>query len=521
MPQTFDWQNAPSQEAQAGDWLAAPPPRPGEQPMASIVSQSGHMPMAQVVPMGSAVGSYDDDEEENSYTSGDYGYGRKKNKFLVILIFLVVLLLGAGVFGYWLVQQNVNRAMAELRKQYDDSLAKGRWEDVVTTGNELKEKTKNAAEIKEIDLGIAWSQLKRQISQTQITSKETLRQAVSALITFYRANKSDPNFSKYRKDLTESAYQLVKAGSAFLETHPDSSLHDAIKPLLDTAKEAGSELSDKDQLKQWADEAEMKYQGARTAIDANLAKTNWMGRLQDVLAKENLGQIDAVETEYQDLLNKHPLLKNDNELSAKRDSLRQVEPGWVKFSASSTPPIANKPSFGPSIRICPPLKTAEGVQDDKNVVLAMTRGTLYGLSARTGKDRWALRVGQEVRELPPRVSLGGEAPDLAFVVTTEDAGQNYLSQMNLLTGERNWTRKLAGPCPAGPLLISNNRLVVPLKETIALVEAGTGKMSGYYTISGYDISSQPTHDKTRDRLFVPVDRGRIFVIDLTGANASG
>lgn len=512
-PQTIDWQNPPAQEAQAGDWLAAPPPRPGEQPMAGIVHQSGQMPMAQVIPMGSAGG----DDEESSYTPGDYGYGKKKkNKFLVVLIFLVVLLIGAGGFGYWLVMQNLKTAMAKLKEQYKESLEKKRWEEVVDKGNTFLGQTKDNAEIKEAEFSVSWAQLQQKVGQSQLTSKEKIRNAISELITFYRVNRQDPNFTPFRKDFTESSYQVVKTGAVFLETNPDSSLHDAMQPLLDTAKEAGSELSDKDQVKQWADEAQAKYLGARTAIDASLAKTNWMGRLQDVLAKENLGQIDSLQSEYQDLVKKHPLLQSDNDLLSKLDNLKQVEPAWVKYTSSNSAPVANKPTFGPSIRICPPVKTPDGVQDDKNIVLAMTRGTLYGLSARTGKDRWALRVGQDVRELPPRVSLGGEAPDLAFVVTTEDAGQSYLSQMNLLTGERNWTRKLPGPCPGGPLLISNNRLVVPLKETIAIVEAGTGKMSGFYTISGYDISSQPAHDKARDRLFVPVDRGRIFVFDLTG-----
>ncbi|HQR08254.1 MAG TPA: PQQ-binding-like beta-propeller repeat protein [Gemmatales bacterium] len=509
-PQTFDWQNAPAQEAQSGDWLAAPPPRPGEQPMATIVNQSGQMPMAQLVPMGSVVGG------DNDYSAGDYGYGRKKNKFLVILIFLVLLLIGAGGFGYWLVMQNTKKGMEAKKQQYNESLQKRHWDDVIAIGTNIKETSKDPADTKEVELGIAWSQVQLQLNPTQLTSKEKIRNGISELLTFFRTHRSNANFSSFRKDFTEAAFHMVNTGAAFLETNPDSSLYDALQPLLETAKEAGSELSDKDLVKQWADEAQAKYVTARTAIDASLAKTNWIGRLQDVLTKENLGQIDTVQSEYQDLVKKHPLLQTDSDLTSKLDNLKQVEPGWVKYTASNSAPVANKPTFGPSIRICPPVKTPEGVQDDKNVVLAMTRGTLYGLSARTGKDRWALRVGQDVRELPPRVSLGGEAPDLAFVVTTEDAGQSYLSQMNLLTGERNWTRKLPGPCPGGPLLISNNRLVVPLKETIAIVEAGTGKMSGYYTISGYDISSQPAHDKMRDRLFVPVDRGRIFVIDLTG-----
>ena len=186
-------------------------------------------------------------------------------------------------------------------------MIKKRWDEVITKGNAYKEKINDAAEIKEVDLAIAWSQLQQQLNPNQLTSKEKLRAAIGELQTFYRANRADTNFSKYRKDLVESAYQLVKIGADFLTANPDSNLHDAFQPLLEMAKDAGNELSDKDQVKQWEDETKAKYAGARTAIDAQMAKSNWLGRMQDVLAKENLGQIDALQAEYQDLIKQSSL----------------------------------------------------------------------------------------------------------------------------------------------------------------------------------------------------------------------
>lgn len=511
---TVDWQNAPAQEAQEGDWLAAPPPVfTGQPPMAGVIQPNQEYEVAEEY-AGSEYASTD-------YSAGDYSYGKKKNKFLIILIGLFVLLIGAGFFGYWLYMQNVNRGMAELKKKFAENVDKRHWEDAMLVGKNLREKLTDPNEIKDIDFSIALSELQQQLSPSQLKTKEQIDRGIATLLQFFKNRQSDPGFKTYRKELTESAFNLVKVGSEYLETNPDSSLHDTLQSVLKVANESGNSLTDKDQVQAWATEAEKKYQGARTVIDATLAKKNWQARLDDVLSKENLGQIDAVQTEYQDLVKKHPLLLNDADLAGKLNSLKQVEPAWVKYNPSSSAPIANKPSFGPSIRICPPIKTPEGIQDDSGIVLAMARGTLYGLSARTGKDRWALRVGQDVRDLPPRVSLGGNIPDLAFVVTTEEAGQTYLSQMNLVSGERNWTRKLPSACPAGALLISNNRLVVPHKETVSLVEAGTGKMTGSYTISGYEISSLPVHDKARDRLFIPVDRGRIFVLDLATKKCVG
>ncbi len=522
-PRTYDWQNPPpSQEAQEGDWLSAPPPAPGQMPMASVVQP----PMASVMPYGQAgtpmasVVSTGSDNDDSSYTPGDYGYGKKKNKFLIILIGLVILLLASGAFGYWLIQQNANQAILALKKNILESVDKKRWDEAISAGSKYREKIKDAGD-KEIEFALDWSDLQQKLLPAQTSTKEDLRRGIDAVQQFYRNRRSDNNYPKYRKDFAESAFQLVKRGAEFIEKNPDPAVHADLKPLLDTANEIGKGVGDQDQVKVWASEAQKKLDASMTTISANLAKKNWIVRLDDVLAKENLGQIDAVQTEFQDLVKKHPSLLNDNDLNTKLNNLKQVEPVWVKYSVSNSASTTNKPSFGPSIRICPPVKSADGAQDDSGIVLAMARGTLYGLSAKTGKDRWALRVGQDVRELPPRITLGGEVPDVAFVVTTEDAGQTYLSQMNLVSGERTWTRRLASPCPAGAVLISNNRLVVPLKETVAIVEAGSGKMTGFFTIAGYEISSQPAHDKVRDRLFVPVDRGRIFVLDLASRKCVG
>ncbi|HMO35313.1 MAG TPA: PQQ-binding-like beta-propeller repeat protein, partial [Gemmatales bacterium] len=529
-PRTYDWNEAPeSHQAQEGDWLSAPPPLPGQMPMANVVQP----PVAAVLPSygeyGTPVASVisqggddeDEEEEESSYTPGDYGYGRKKNKFLVILIGLLVLLLAAGGFGYWLVQQNARQAIESLKKNILDSVDKRRWEEALSGGAKYREAIKESGD-KEIEFALAWADLQSKISPNRTTNRDEFRLALTKIEEFFKNRRGDTtHYPKYRKDFTESAFNLIKRGAEFVSSSPDQTLLDELGGLLKTAKEIGAAVGDQEQVKLWTSEAEKKLTDALVASNAITAKRTWMGRLEDVLAKENLGSIDNIQAEHSDLVKKHPTLSTDADILGKLSQLKEMEPGWVKYSTSNSAATTSKPSFGPSIRICPPVKTAEGVDDDSGIVLAMARGTLYGLSARTGKDRWALRVGQDIRELPPRIALGGEVPDVAFVITTEEAGQHYLSQMNLATGERTWSRRLASPCPAGALLISNNRLAVPLKETVAIVEAGSGKMTGFFTIAGYDISSQPAHDKARDRLYVPVDRGRIFVLDLAAKKCVG
>jgi outer membrane protein assembly factor BamB len=514
---SYDWQNPPAQEAQEGDWLAAPPPMPGQAPMANVIQQ----PMAQVVPMGQVItAGGDDDEEEGGYTPGDYSYGanKKKGKFLIILIGLVVLLIGGLGFGYWLLKQRGVAEIAAIKKKLDGAMDKKTWDEVATLAKSFLDKKKEArdnTDVKEVEMDLTWAELQLNLRSNQLESLAGIRKAMTSVQDFYKAKRGDTTlYPRFRKDFVESAFGLVGKASDFLEANPDVTLHDDLRPVLDLAIEAGRAVQDTDSVAAWQADATKKHTNARIAIDAGLAKKNWVAKLQDVLAKQKLGDVDSIQNDFLEIAKKHDRLNADAEIKGMLQQLRQAEPNWVKYNAISNAPTPNKTSFGPSIRICPPVKTVDGVQDDSGIVLAMARGTLYGLSARTGKDRWALRVGQDVRELPPRISLGGEAPDIAFVITTEEANQTYLSQMNLVTGERNWMRKLPSACPAGPLLISNNRLAVPLKESVAIIEAGSGKQTGIFTISGYNLSSQPAHDRLRDRLFVPVDRSRIFVLDL-------
>jgi outer membrane protein assembly factor BamB len=537
-PRTYDWQPQPSDAVnQEGDWLSAPPPKPGERPKAGFPQQptyqqwqqEPHPAEGEVVV--AAVETDDEVEEDDqpyvsSHKTGEYHYGKKKHKFLFIIIGLFVVMILASIGAYALYSSNKASALARLEDEFNKSFRDRRWDEAAEKGKTLLEQNKDASKHKTIEFKTDFSEMQSRLAPAQLNSHDKIKKAGSTFQGFVKTNQSAPQFKDLRQELAEAAYALVKAGSEFLVTKPDNATLTEIQPVLATAGTLHDQLLNKDTVAGPAAEAEAAFKRAELAVAADVAKQNWMGQYDEVFSKKHLGGVDTVLAAQKELVKQHPLLEKDAEITEKLSTLRTAEPTWVSFRTPSPPPPEKKAPFGKSIRITQAVKTPPGVEDDNSIVLAMARGTLYGLSARTGEDRWALRVGQDLRDLPPRVTLGGDQPDLIFVVTTEDEGKTYLSQMNIQTGERAWRLPLPGPAPAGATLIAGNRmLAVPMKDAsgngiVAIVEAATGKVTAEYVIPGYDISISPAYDRNKDRLFVPVDRGRIFVLDLPNKRCS-
>lgn len=192
-PRTLDWNEAPqSQEANEGDWLSTPPPMAGQvpagnfgqPPMAGVIPSYGNEGYGNQAPVASIIGgdgqSYEvdeDGEEESEYTPGDYGYGKKKNKFLVILIGLVVLLIAAGGFGYWLVKQQANQAVVALKKNILDSVDKKRWDEAITGGSKYRETIKDSGD-KEIEFALAWADLQQKLCEFRLPRRRTCDEAL-------------------------------------------------------------------------------------------------------------------------------------------------------------------------------------------------------------------------------------------------------------------------------------------------------------------------------------------------------
>jgi outer membrane protein assembly factor BamB len=498
-----------SRGADEADWLSAPPPRAGE---------IAH-PAAAWTPAAPAPAASDEDSEPRmEHRTGEYTYKRKKHPVLLVFIAILGLLVVGSAGLFWWFKNNQARAVEALKKDYLDAKSKKRWDEVLTKAQAYREKTGDAADLKDVDFDIAWAKLQQALNPGQLRDTAGVKKGIDELVQFEKTKKSEKPFSEMRDDLFLSAATLVKAGSEQLDKQPDAATVAALQPVVKIMDVYQKDAINQDQAATLTKEAKEKYDSASEAVAAETGKKQWLARDEDVLKKQNISMIDDLQQSFQEMAKAHPRLATDADLQEKLNQLTQVEPRWVVFTKKDdTPPTMQFP-FGTSLRICPPVKTPDGVKDDSGTVLAMARGTLYGLSAKTGKDRWALRVGQDLNDLPPRITQGADQPDLAFVVTTEqtkDEGfHTWLSCMNLQSGERLWARRLSGVCSAGPILIGT-RLAVPMKDGLSIVEAATGKMTGFFNFVGYDLSVPPVFDRLRNRLFVPVDRRRLFVVELS------
>lgn len=496
-----------SRGAEEADWLSAPPPRAGE--------------AVQQAPGEVSALTGDDDEDvvtpQFDHRTGEYTYKRKRHPVLVVFIFLIALLVVGSVGLFWFSKNKEAKALEDLKKDYQEAVAKKRWNEVITKGETLRVKLGDSPEAKDIDFMVSWAKLQEDINPGKLTDPASIKKSADELVAFEKDKRSERHFSDVRRDIFESAYQLVKTGSERLAAKPDAEGVKSLGSVLQLMRVYQKESLATDDAATREKEATAKYDAATEALAAEAAKKEWLVKFNDVMKKQSISMIDDLQQAFLDQAKKHPKLQDDAELQEKLSQLSHIEPSWVLFSKKDeTPPTTQFP-FGTSLRICPPVKTPPEGKDESATVLAMARGTLYGLSAQTGKDRWALRIGQDLKDLPPRISQGSTGPDVAFVTTiekTKDEGfRTWLSCMNLITGERVWARPLAGSAAAGPILLGA-RLAVPMKEGLAIVEAASGKLTGLYSFTGYDLNISPVYDKARNRLVVPVDRRRLFVLDL-------
>ncbi len=471
---------------------------------------------AQAEYVAAEVGEYEEGEDDEHQT-GDYQYGKKKNRFFLVFVFLIGLIaVGSGV-AYWLYKSNQSRAIAQLKTDFRDNMSKQRWDEALAKAQAYREKISDSNEIKDVDFAITWCKLQLALMPSQLNDVAGVKKGIEELVNYSKTRKSEKQFADYRKDLFVSAYQLIITAADKLQQQPDAAAVESLREVVKVMQENSSAFPEPDKVPIWMEEVGKKIETVSSTLTADVALQQLLADYNSVINARDISKIDDVQLKHNETIKQHPQLANHQELNSKLTELKEAEPSWVIFSKKDDSPAPVTFSYDTSLRICPPVKTTEGAVDDNGVVMVMARGTLYGLSAKTGKDLWALRVGRDLKDLPPRISVGGDQSDIAFVVTAEttekEGNQTYLSAMKVHTGERLWSRRLIGACPAGPIILGS-KLAVPMNGGLCILEASDGKMTGLFNLTGYDLSIPPAFDKTRNRLFVPVDRRRVFVLDL-------
>lgn len=520
-PPGGNWNNAPPpvQSSREGDWIAAPPPVSGNsdyqeyaQPIEAVEAEvSDDEPVAAVV---------------DSYSAGDYSYGKKRRRGLPLVIAMVVVMLailGGGLYFFFSKKQG---NLDLVKKEGIKLVSEGKYSDALQRWELLRSKVTNPQELKEIDFNIEWC--KMQLNIDGVKDYASSAAATDGLIQFNSLKRSDPLIKDFRKKLFETAQSV---GKGFFEQSKADPKEDDLKrneKLIGLMEDHAEAIPEKETSTKAISDVKANLTALKVQFDANQDKAAILKEMQSVVDAKDLSRLDELEQNYDGVLKKHPVLRKDEGLKQSFTKLREDEISWIKLTRTDKPALkVDEKNESRPIGASPSMVSPAEAVENNDVVLALGRGTLYGLKARTGEPKWLLSVGIDLQELPPRIGTGSGQNDVAFVVGSESdkkATRYFVQAVDISNGSKIWkqellsARKSSEPSIAGATYI-NGVLYIPLIDgTINVVDAKDGRHLGHFYL-GAKLTIPPTLDAVNNRLFIPADKRRVFILDLK-ANAN-
>jgi len=499
-----DWMSSPPPVAgQEPDWMTSPPGAPVYQ--AQLIDEGG-------VGAGQAPAGYSGAGAADYY--GHYPKRRNRTRNLAIaFVFFSVIALGVGG---WLVitrSSDARKAMEDEAKKYlnanDFSRARRAYE-------ELKQRYPDSKEQKVYDFYIQWCSIQNELSAKTARSLEN---AQKELTNFVRTHRGEALFKEenYRSKSWNTAMELAEAAATEAERTASATMLTTATAALAIAEDARSGEKDQEAALKRHQAVEAKLNAAKEAMAAAKARTDFLAKAKAVGEAQESRQLEDLQQLLGALFDQHPRLKQDRAILDEMAKLQEQEPLWVRYVPTNQPPSRLPPAkIPPSVVMCPPVvpgpATPPSDTDPSRCVLALARGTLYGLTAWNGEPKWAMRVGVDVNQLPPLLPARRGEPDLALVISVENNNQNFISAVDVRTGERRWSRQLSDRAFGGVRLVGQ-RAYVPTRDGRLNIIGLDGRFLGYFDI-GHPLSVLPAVDLVTNKLYQPADAKRIFVFNL-------
>ena len=504
-----DWMSNPPPLAGAEpDWATSPPGGGGQFFQAELLDDEGN-PVESAAPYAA---------DAPAGPGGDYHhyYPPRRNRTRNLAIGFVVVSVIALAAVFWLFlsrSSDTRKTMEDEAKKYlnegDFSRAKRAYED-------LKQRYPDSREQNRYDFYIKWAGIQVDLSSGK---PDVLGQVQRELSTFVRDHRGDDLFKdeNYRSKSWTTAIEVAERAAEQADRTADPRMLTTAKEALAIAEDARSGERDQDAALTRQKAVEAKLQVASEAIAAATARRKFDEEINAVIEAQTSARLEQLQQSFTRLLDEHPRLKDDRDLAQRVEQLRQDEPVWIRYVAVNQPPSKLPPGkMPPSLVMCPPLVPGPAEppadSDPNRCVLALARGTLYGLKAWNGEPKWAMRVGIDVTQLPARLPTRRGEPELALVISVESNNQTFLSALDISSGERLWSRALSDRSFAGVLLVGQ-RAYVPTRDGRLNVIGLDGRLIGYFD-TGHPLTVQPVVDPITNKLYQPADAKRIFVFNL-------
>ncbi len=318
----------------------------------------------------------------------------------------------------------------------------------------------------------------------------------------------------HRGDTWDATMRLGIAAVSEAERQSDPKMiDDQADKFLKLARDVGPGTKyEKDSEKRYA-ELQNRMAQARVKIAAALAKKEALKNLDELAAREEPQIVEEAELVHDYAGKMNPSLKTDAELLARIAALKKREPGLIRYYREGKElPRGGASGAGASgLVVCPVIAGSPGpTRADDGIAFALARGVLYALSQKSGEPRWFMRVGIDSQTLPVRLPADPSLPEMALVFSTET---NTLSAVEVQTGKTAWHFQMAAPCTAAPVLVGRRAFVPTTDGKLHDIDTSAGRLEGRFEM-GQPLTLPGTFDAGSQRLFVPADKKRLYILDV-------
>ena len=519
-PVQADWmaQPPPTSGPAEADWLSAPPPMSGgpASPMGEVVEYAPAMAApAYTGDAPESAGYYQQEAFEDSGSTYDpYGYHKRSNKGKYIVLGIIFLcLIGTGI-GAWYFISRVEGNKAKLEKQAEEFVIGGNFGQGKRAFEELSKQYPDPKDQTRYNFWLKWSDINLEANSGR---PEGLKAARASLVDFYSNYKADPVFRERNfKSLIWNLAILIADRSADQATKSeDAELVATTESMLNLAKDTWGSEKDSNEAEKKQKNAEAKLAQAKEVVSSAETRKLLIKQFDQILDRREPQGADIALNLFDEKVKALPLLAKQEQLNRKLEEILTAEPGWITYRSvnqAANSQIQN--AQGTSLLLCPPIKPAPtDAVDDGTCVLALAKGTLYGLSTATGEPRWAIRVGLDTQGLPARLPSRKGQPDIALVISVNERKQYMLNAVDVNNGKYLWQRNLSAASVTGAMLIGSRAYLPTMDGRLNVIDLANGRLLGYFEL-GYPLPYKPLHDAKHNRLYVPAESKRIFVIDL-------
>jgi outer membrane protein assembly factor BamB len=236
---------------------------------------------------------------------------------------------------------------------------------------------------------------------------------------------------------------------------------------------------------------------ARQQRSAELAAA--LVTIDQAIAAQNPSAAFTARTE---LINKYPVLVEDESLTRKVLEIAASEQAAVKF-VESPQAAATTPAPSPIVaELALADRRGDAAAGAAAPVAVRIDGGLYGINARDGSLLWRRFVGFDVTSLPLLLPSG--------LVVTSDVQRNELIALEAKTGKLAWRLPLQGKL-ATPVAFGKQLLIASDAGRLYLVEQASGELIGYVQFS-QPIRQPPLVNERGDRIYVLGEHSNLYTL---------